>query len=92
MKQLDMFILVDTNKNKYSLANLDCQGDKYKLSKKNKALKRGFEVGKHVLIDDNSEYEIRGFCFNPDDKLLVKLDGCHCYMSWEVSSSRLRLK
>lgn len=92
MKQLDMFVLADYNPKKYSLAKLDCHGDKSKLAKKNKAIKKGFEVGKKVLID-NTEYEISRFCFNGDGDLLCCLRNSTCiHIAWNFNSSRLTVK
>lgn len=91
MQQLDIFNMLGTNVSKFSIFNLDCNGNQAKLNKKNKAIKRGFEVGKIVLLDDE-EYEIGNFCFNGDGELLCLLHGRSCHIGWSFSSSRLRLK
>lgn len=92
MQQLDMFTLVGYNPSKYSLSNLDCKGDKSKLAKKNKAIKKGFEVGFTVIMDDCYEYEITSFFFDSDGYLLCGMSSRSCHMSWNVFSSRLKIK
>ncbi len=90
MQQISIFDILE--KNDKTLKNLKCY-TKQQLSKKNKALKAGYEVGTIVSLDDDStEYKIHYLFWGCDGELKACLENHSTMMNWDISSNRLHIK
>lgn len=94
--QLHMFDMFD--RCKHSIHNLECSNEK-RARNKAKAIKKGFEAGRYVVLDDRytKPYKIHHFYFaesfecHSDDCLVAYLARPMESLSWNVLSSRLKL-